>query len=241
MNEGVDRAARLVVATMHWAVTALIAVTAMSSILGAVRFWSMGFNVIGYSISAGLVGLAAMLLSPPVFQRISVRAKTVAWALVPLSFSALIWTWGIVNNAYEQTPEGAQKARAKVAAAALEADRARQEAERQESADALKEALEFVANSQRKVKGCMRWDGQISALNQEVKQRLHNPRSFEHVRTEMKFVNDDPDGFPFVVMTYRAENGFGALRTARVSAFIRPDDCTVRAMKEGAGDNFGNE
>jgi len=52
-------------------------------------------------------------------------------------------------------------------------------------------------------------DGRHRILAAFVKRRLHNPDSFEHVNTK---VIEDGENY-IVRMTYRAENGFGAIRT----------------------------
>ena len=58
-------------------------------------------------------------------------------------------------------------------------------------------------------------------------------------QAEMKLVGNNPEtSLPGVVMEYRAENAFGAIRTESVSAFIVPDDCSVRAIKEYEPSDF---
>lgn len=66
-----------------------------------------------------------------------------------------------------------------------------------------------------------------------MKASLENPHSFEHVATE---ILDTSTGGHNVSMTFRAENGFGALRTARVQATVDPSTCTVADMGDFEND-----
>ena len=60
------------------------------------------------------------------------------------------------------------------------------------------------------------WDGSLPALVDYVKERLHNPDSFEHVETG--FINKTD--YIQMKMIYRAENGFGAIRKSAIVAKI---------------------
>ncbi len=150
------------------------------------------------------------------------------------------------DEAYKRTPKGVLQAKAEAASSVARTERrlreeqvARQEKKRQELENTLKENLQYIAETQRKVQQCINWQGQIPSLVRLTKDALHNPRSFEHVRTEMKLVGNNPEtSLPGVVMEYRAENAFGAIRTESVSAFIVPDDCSVRAIKEHEPSDF---
>jgi hypothetical protein len=106
--------------------------------------------------------------------------------------------------------------------------------------DEVKADLRYLSDAQRKVHGCINWRGQVPALVRQVRDSLHNPRSFEHVHTEMRIKGDHPPlGVPVVVMEYRAQNGFGAIRTDAVTAMIVPSDCSVDSVKEYDPSDFG--
>lgn len=58
-----------------------------------------------------------------------------------------------------------------------------------------------------------------------VKDRLRNPASFEHVRTDIGPIKA---GVFEAQMTYRATNGFGAVDTSTATGEIRVSDCAAR-------------
>ncbi len=61
------------------------------------------------------------------------------------------------------------------------------------------------------------WDGSLPSFKDYIKENLQNPDSFEHVETKFR---DDGDGLT-VIMKYRGENGFGAIRTQ--TAIVKTD------------------
>ena len=60
------------------------------------------------------------------------------------------------------------------------------------------------------------WDGSLPSFKDYIKENLQNPDSFEHVETKFR---DDGDGLT-VIMKYRGENGFGAIRTQTAIAKV---------------------
>lgn len=68
------------------------------------------------------------------------------------------------------------------------------------------------------------FDSKYSHFARLVKERLHDPGSFEFVSSSHKENGDDIE----VVMTYRAKNGFGAIRTNRASATLNKTRKTFR-------------
>lgn len=60
------------------------------------------------------------------------------------------------------------------------------------------------------------WDGSHFNLVKHVKTQLHDPGSFEHIETRQGRSGENT----VVVMTYRAKNGFGALRRSTARAII---------------------
>lgn len=67
------------------------------------------------------------------------------------------------------------------------------------------------------------WDGSLTTLKTLVKNNLHNPKSFEHVETRYA----DKGDHLIVVMQYRGENAFGAIRLASVTAKVDATTGTV--------------
>ena len=117
---------------------------------------------------------------------------------------------------------------------AEEEERERQEAaaaaerERQEAAAAAeRERQEKQAKLEERRKGfhCLSaWDGSHSDFKRAVKEMMRNPSSFEHIETRIAPVNDE--GNHSLIMTYRAENGFGGMNTGQALATIRQSDCS---------------
>ncbi|HEU0098718.1 MAG TPA: hypothetical protein VFQ67_08065 [Allosphingosinicella sp.] len=92
---------------------------------------------------------------------------------------------------------------------------------------AQKEAEEAT----RKQKGfhCLSsWDGSHKGVVESVKAGLRNPKSFEHVETKILPVNKK--GEHELVMTYRAQNGFGGMNVSGVTARIKNSDCSAVAV-----------
>jgi len=72
--------------------------------------------------------------------------------------------------------------------------------------------------------GFSAWDGSQIAFARAIKTQLHDPSSFEHVSTKYW----DVQGHYVVAMTYRAKNGFGALRLSTAKAECGKDGSLIR-------------
>lgn len=70
------------------------------------------------------------------------------------------------------------------------------------------------------------WSGGHAKLMDEVKRKLRDPSSFEHVRTTVTPVSNE--GTHWMRMTFRAKNGFGGLDSGLVQAEFANDDCRIR-------------
>lgn len=68
------------------------------------------------------------------------------------------------------------------------------------------------------------WDGSIPALKRYVRERLRNPRSFEHIETRAA---EPENSTQMVVMTYRGENGFGGLTQGSAIARVNFRTCEI--------------
>ena len=62
------------------------------------------------------------------------------------------------------------------------------------------------------------WDGSHTTLVAFVKERMHNPKSFEHVET--RFADGGIDYGVIVTMKYRGTNTFGAIVTNTITARV---------------------
>ena len=232
MNDSLRQFVRFIAILIQWAVAVLLAVNALVFLFSAFRYQREGVDasILFFAVS-GMVVVALGLL-PPIFFRLPMLGRFGAYALGLVAFLTVAATGSTVNEAYERTPKGAAEAAAETQEAAAET----QDADKKETGGIAEDHERYLADARRKVQRCINRKGQIPALVEAVKESLHNPRSFEHVGTEVKVVGDT--GLPAVVMEYRGENGFGAIRTEAVSAFIVPGDCSVRAMKEYESGDF---
>ena len=69
------------------------------------------------------------------------------------------------------------------------------------------------------------WDGSYEKLVNAVKASLHNPASFEHVRTQYRVqppTKENPSVSVFVDMQYRGKNAFNAVVTEEVNVRVDP-------------------
>ena len=237
MNNTIRRALRLLVQIAHWIAFVFLAFICVALSSGISKYLNEDIDVSIFVSAIVALALVVIGLFPPLFVRLPGKARVAACALGLPAFVAALGALGYVDKAYERTPKGAQEAKAYAAAAAARTERerqkdelARQEQKRQATLEMVEKLERDIAAAPGKVQRCINWQGQIPALVRHVKDTLHNPRSFEHVQTKVRILRDS--GLPVAVMEYRAENGFGAIRTATVSAFIGLDDCSVLAAKD---------
>lgn len=76
------------------------------------------------------------------------------------------------------------------------------------------------------------WDGSFPRLKEAVKLELRNPRSFEHVETVRSPV--DAKGTFGLIMTYRAENGFGGMNVEAIGVEVNAKTCSFKRASEAA-------
>jgi hypothetical protein len=218
----------------QWTAFIFLAVVALGALLHALDMQAEGVSVKTYIISIAALAICAAFLLPLVFFRLPKRARLASYAAVlPLLVTVMLVS-GTVSDAYKLTPKGAQEAKAEAEAAALRQaqerrleEQAQQQREKERAEQASKAQAEArsraIAEAHRKVEQCINRRGQIPGLVEQVQSELHNPRSFEHVRTTVDTTQDQPK----VMMIFRAENGFGALRLGAVKAVVTPDGCYV--------------
>lgn len=106
----------------------------------------------------------------------------------------------------------------------------RAEADKQQkAADSAAAAEQDKENAQNKRKGfhCLSMiDGSNTKVVDAVKRSLRNPSSFEHIETNITPV--DKKGVHHLIMSYRAQNGFGGMTVGRVIARVDPATCNAR-------------
>ena len=75
------------------------------------------------------------------------------------------------------------------------------------------------------------WDGSHREFQRDVRNRMREPRSFEHIQTRVTRVNEA--GFHTVIMEYRARNGFGGMNVATALGRYRNDTCAHTLVSVG--------
>jgi hypothetical protein len=164
--------------------------------------------------------LAAALTAPPVWRYLKTEGFNTRplprWgAAIIVGFAAMVAN----SAAYSETPEGkAANARRQAEERALSAREGREVKAKADAESASKEAE--IASGEHCLSG---WDGSFPALKEAVKQQLRDPRSFEHVSTDRSPV--DKKGSFGLVMTYRAENGFGGMNVEAVGVEVDARSC----------------
>jgi hypothetical protein len=213
----------------QWIVIAFLGLLALVLLVDASKLGIAGAPVVLFWLTlAALAGLA-ILHSPPLFFQLPAKSKIAAYVGVFIGVMMCGSYIGQMRTAYESTPEGAKEAELRrqeeARIATLEAKRA----ETQQALERLAQTQQQLENINARLEACRGWSGQLPALADAVKDSLHNPGSFEHVETIFIVPDEDRRN---VVMQFRGENGFGALRTATVKAQVLPDDCTVQNVGE---------
>lgn len=139
---------------------------------------------------------------------------------------AILWLIGVtaVISMFASRPAGDSRAdRQQVNGpqqATAEHARPRQE---EASANAAQEAR--LASGEQCLSG---WDGSFPRLKDAVRMSLRNPRSFEHVSTVRSPV--DGMGKFGLIMTYRAENGFGGMNVEAAGVEVDVRTCEWRQV-----------
>ena len=68
-------------------------------------------------------------------------------------------------------------------------------------------------------------DGANADMNREIKSRLRDPKSFEHIQTKISPINNSGEHQLFV--TYRAKNGFGGYTSGMFTAYVANSNCAL--------------
>ena len=172
------------------------------------------------------IGMAGNGIYAPAVSAIVFAVAFTSWgwrninALVPLPAWAERNKWWIgfaalfiVSSIGSASPRYREiQAREKVVRDSTELVRAKERAERS-VADSWEQDAKDKQNAEKLMFAA---DGRCGPLVAEVKRRLHDPSSFEHVYTDH---SKEGDHFK-VKMTYRAKNALGALRLSNVSAIV---------------------
>lgn len=188
-----------------------------------------GAPVTGLLVSFGIFALLAISLSPPVFFRLPKRFKIGIYIGFFIAFITFANFNGMVLDAYHRTPEGAKVAAARAAEEKAQALAEQRQAEAQVVIDGAKAAVAQLKEVSDKLEACRNWSGEVPAFSKAVREAAHDPDSFKHEKTA--FIVATAEGSN-AVMTYRAANGFGAIRRGQILARIDPDSCEVLSFSE---------
>jgi small-conductance mechanosensitive channel len=229
MNQITDyagRAKRFLRRVAQWTVFLVLLLFALVMMITHGRFHSVP-DYPAELLTVVIVALiiAAVTIFPPIFFRLPRALKYGAYIMFGTSVFLGIFYFAEAESAYETTPKGREEA-----AEAADWEAMQQRMAEDENARKTQEAEELAvkANAERihgQLTRCLSFLGSnIPDLADRVKASLENPHSFEHVSTD---ILNTATGGHNVSMTFRAENGFGALRTARVQATVDPSSCTV--------------
>lgn len=102
----------------------------------------------------------------------------------------------------------------------------RQEQNRQEQRERERIANKPPTREEQIESGFSFWDGSHIELKKEVKKRMHNPDSFDHVETRY----GDYDDYLFVTMKFRGTNAFGAVVTHTATAHCDIDGDVIEIL-----------
>jgi len=214
----------------QWAVAAFLALMIMPFYASIDKLSLPGAPVTQFWIGLAAVVLITILHSPPVFFRLPNGMKLSSYAAIVPAFIVFLLALVGIDEAYKKTPEGARQAAARAEDEKMEG---LQRAEREAEAAKLREAEALVKRAQElneKLESCFSTFGhRLPALERQVRNSLENPHAFEHVETVA--IEPDAEGYD-VAMQFRAENGFGALRTAIVKAKVVPETCEINEVSE---------
>jgi 4-amino-4-deoxy-L-arabinose transferase-like glycosyltransferase len=223
MREFLRRAKRVALHLLQWLVSLAVVACALMFAMTAFMFQSKGTDASHLFIAAGFTAMVAVALSPPVLFRLPGKARLAIYALIIPAVVANTWTSMKVNEAYQRSPAGILEAKNDAATEAIRLQNERNEEATRANLEMAENYRNNIAASKDKIAGCINWRGQVPALTEYIKTRLHNPRSFEHVQTRAIDLGEKVK----IVMDYRGENGFGATRAESVVATISPGDCSV--------------
>ena len=215
---------------LQWIAFVVIALIALAALLQLRMTGVPSAPITWIYVSAGLGVAVALLHFPYLYWRLPGKVKGMAYGAALASFIVYAATFDGVQSAYSRTPEGIEEAARWVREAEKEtAEQERKEATEQALAEAAatqKDVVEYAS----KLEACFTTFGHhLPGLEDPIKDALQNPRSFEHVKTVTIVPDENRNN---VAMVFRAENGFGAVRTATVKAQLIAENCEVQNIGE---------
>lgn len=98
---------------------------------------------------------------------------------------------------------------------------------RQEAEELAKQEAQLAAKKEETRKGfhCLSaWDGSHSNFKRDVKSKMRDPDSFEHISTRVAPISDA--GTHAILMEYRARNGFGGMNVGTAGGVYQNSNCS---------------
>lgn len=191
-----------------------------------------------YIVALGFLIISALMNAPPLFRKLPRWTKPGSWLFLFLGMITSVVAVANIQAAYSRTPAGEEAARLN----AIEADRedeASAEAARLAGEEADRVAAGLPPSNPQQAQAVSSPATQARAdrclsrargpLADTVRASLQNPRSFEFVDITLATVTGDQ---AVVYMTYRGENGFGAIVTEAVRAVMDTGDCSITEIGE---------
>ncbi len=235
-----ERKPWLILRAAQWAACLFAVILELAALTALQHYTVPGVSqaaIIGTLAAATIVVLVTF---PYIFWKLPKGRRWIANAALVFSFFYVADTLRMTEAWYALTPEGTKEANLR---AKLKAEEAKQLAARKRitdedlmaSAEDLDETIRKLkegdlAENKEKLDHCLSyWDKDIDALSAMVKGSLHNPKAFEHVQTTI--IRTSSEGYNAMI-EFRAENEFGAVRTATQKAKIDPNNCEVSAIQE---------
>lgn len=208
----------------QWIVTIVLGLIFLVLTVNVGQLQYPGASPILYWAAVAALAIATICLSPPLFFRMSGKIRSRIY--IGSAGAFILFGIAIVNlqHAYERTPDGAAAAARREEREQIEAvAAAKREEQEQRMADA-EASLAKLEEINEKLEDCFSWGHVLPDLRDEVRDSLHNPGAFEHVETVLIVPDEDRRN---VVMQFRAENAYGAIRTGIVKAQLHYDDCSI--------------
>ncbi len=151
--------------------------------------------------------------------------------LALFGFSFVLVTMDMANGDGGKRPAGAQPAQAETATVKQPLVERKEAPEPRSAEDAAREQKEAedLASGEHCLSG---WDGSFPRLKTAVKKSLRNPKSFDHISTARSPV--DKKGTFALIMTYRAENGFGGMNVDAAGVEVDAATCDFKQVSNAA-------
>ena len=214
----------------QWLVALFYLLLLVVLMLSATKLTVPGAPVVLFWATIGIGGVIVLAHTPPLFMWLPRNGRTGVYIASFAYFMLFGMTFDGLQSAWERTPQGAAEAKRFEAERKVELAEGATRRAQEEKLHELQGLQEQLANTADKLEACFTTFGhRLPELESSVKESLHNPSAFEHVET-IAIVPDAAKNT--VAMTFRAENGFGAVRTYVVKASVYPEDCGIAAIGE---------